>query len=259
MAGWTFKDALVAIQSPHSIPILVLLSMDGLCLGDICFAKIQTTLRMWTIPIMVLEKWVADGSFNLEHMAEGDYSHSTTILILLNPNKEGTAMKSTRIGLIIRWGMGPVGQIDDIMKLIMYAHSLMKVEWQSSDTACRTLCTIMGNYGSHMGFGSDPPFCTAYPLSFVYKDDPAQMTFRSQQNHPTSFTEDVLLVHQLLAWDCPLCEFVMDRHCRCLLIPRGCIFCLTSFHRSLFLTTRRHHTMIPGWEMMFHLLPLAHS
>ena len=26
MAGWTFKDALAAIQSPHSIPILVLLS-----------------------------------------------------------------------------------------------------------------------------------------------------------------------------------------------------------------------------------------
>ena len=82
MADWTFKDALVAIQSPPSIPISVLQSTGGLRLEDICFTKIQTTLQMRTIPIAVLEKWAEDGSFNPEHMAEGDYSHTTTILIL---------------------------------------------------------------------------------------------------------------------------------------------------------------------------------
>ena len=71
-----------------------------------------------------------------------------------------------------------------------------------------------------MAFTTDPPFCTAYPLSFVHEDNPAQMTFRSQQNHPVSFTEDGLLVHQLLAWDCPLHKYVMDRHHGRLLIPR---------------------------------------
>ena len=45
-------------------------------------------------------------------MDEGDYSHSTTILIILNPNKQGTVLKSVSIGLIVRWCMGPVGQID---------------------------------------------------------------------------------------------------------------------------------------------------
>ena len=157
-------------------------------------------------------------------MAEGDFSRSTAILILLNPNKEGTALKSVSIGLIVCQRMGPVGHINDITKLIRYAHSLMKVERQSSDTTCRTFCTIVGDYGGHMGFATDPPFCTAYPLSFVHKDDPAQMTFRSQWNHPTSFTADVLLVRQLLAWDCPPHEYVMDRCRRCLLIPRGVHF-----------------------------------
>ena len=75
-----------------------------------------------------------------------------------------------------------------------------------------------------MGFATDPPFCTAYPLSFVHKDDPTQMTFRSQQNHPTSFTADVLLVCQLLARDCPPREYARDRCHRCLLIPRGVHF-----------------------------------
>ena len=86
------------------------------------------------------------------------------------------------------------------------------------------ICTIMGNYGRPMAFATDPPFCTAYPLSFVHKDDPAQMTFRSQQNHPVSFTADGLLVHQLLMWDCPQHKYVMDRCHGCLLIPKGVHF-----------------------------------
>ena len=75
-----------------------------------------------------------------------------------------------------------------------------------------------------MGFATDPPFCTAYPLSFIDKEDPAQMTFWNLQNHPTFFTADVLLVHQLLTHDCPPHEYAMDRRCRCLLIPRGVHF-----------------------------------
>ena len=56
---------------------------------------------MWTVPITVLEKWVEGGSFNPEHMAEGDYSRTTTILILLNPNAEGTELENASIGLIV--------------------------------------------------------------------------------------------------------------------------------------------------------------
>ena len=75
-----------------------------------------------------------------------------------------------------------------------------------------------------MAFATDPPFCTVNPLSFVHEDDTAQMTFRSQQNHPISFIGDGLLVHQLLTWDCPQHEYMMDRHHGHLLIPRGMHF-----------------------------------
>ena len=101
MADWTFEDALMAIKIPPSIPTLVLQSVDGLRLGDICFAKIQTTLQMHTMPITVLEKWAEGGSVDPEHMAEGDYSCTTAILILLNSNAEDTALESTSIGLIV--------------------------------------------------------------------------------------------------------------------------------------------------------------
>ena len=53
-----------------------------------------------------------------------------------------------------------------------------------------------------MGFATDLLFCTTYPLLFADKEDPAWMTFRNLQNHPTSFSADVLLVCQLLAQDC---------------------------------------------------------
>ena len=56
---------------------------------------------MRTVPIVVLEKWAAEGNFNPEHMAEGDYSHTTTLLILLNSNAEGTVLESARIALIV--------------------------------------------------------------------------------------------------------------------------------------------------------------
>ena len=101
MVGWTFEDALADIQSPSSIPFLVLLSMDGLRLGDIRFAKIQMTLRMQTVSITVLERWIVNGSFNPDHMAGGKYSRPTAILIILNPNKQGTGLKCASIGLII--------------------------------------------------------------------------------------------------------------------------------------------------------------
>ena len=90
MAGWTFENALAAIQTPPSIPFLVLLSTDGLRLGDIRIAKIQSTLHMQTVFITVLERWIVNGSLNQDHMAECEYSHSTAILIILNPNKQGT-------------------------------------------------------------------------------------------------------------------------------------------------------------------------
>ena len=92
MVGWTFENALTAIQSPPSIPFTILLSMDGLRLGDIHFAKIQMTLGMQTVTVTVLERWVESGRFNPEGRSLDDYSHSTAILIVLTPNDKGTAL-----------------------------------------------------------------------------------------------------------------------------------------------------------------------
>ena len=147
------------------------------------------------------------------------------ILIVLTPNKQGTALTYVSIGLIIRWRMGPVGWIEDIPKLIAYAHSQLKGDRPSSSNACKMYCIIVGDFGGSMGFATEPPYCMAYPLSFALIGMiQHMMTFRHPQNHPCSFTADVLLVRQLLARDCSPHEYMTDRSCRHLLIPRGVHF-----------------------------------
>ena len=154
MSGWSFEDALVAIQSPASIPFLVLLSMDGICLGDVCFAKVQTTLCMWSVSIPTLERWIEGRKFNPNRKARDEYSHSTSILVILNPNNQDTGLKCMSIRLIIRWCNGNVGQIKDILKLITHARSQLQ-----ESKSPQTFCIIVGDYGGSMGFATDLPFC----------------------------------------------------------------------------------------------------
>ena len=101
MSDWSFEDALAAIQSPASIPFSVLLSMDGIRLGDVRFAKIQTTLRMRSVSIPTLGRWIEGGKFNPNRKAEDEYSHSTSILVILNPNHQGTGLKCASVELIV--------------------------------------------------------------------------------------------------------------------------------------------------------------
>ena len=224
MVDWTFKKALAAIKSPPSISFDTLLNPVGLCLGDIHFAKIQTELRMRAIAIAVLEEWISKGSFNLHHKPDEDCSRTTAILIILTPNTQGTGLMYASVGLIIRWRKGPVGQIEDIPRCIMFIRSQLKGDRLTSPNTRKTYCMIVGDYGGPLAFATKLPFCTAYPLSFSDRDDPSQMTFRHAHNHPWSFTIDVLLVCQLLVRDCSAHEHVWDRCRRHILIPRGVHF-----------------------------------
>ena len=164
MADWTFKDVLTVIQSPPSIPTSVLQSADGICLGDIHFAKIHTTLQMHAVPLVVLEKWVDNGGFNPECMLDADYSHSTAILLTLTPDSQLNDIESVGIGLIFCRCGAPLGQISSMPKLIKYIHSLLEFERASFTPQHRAYCMIIGNYGGHLAYATDPPFCMAYAL-----------------------------------------------------------------------------------------------
>ena len=213
------------------------------------------------MPIAVLEKWAEGGSFNPECMAKGDYSRTTTILILLNPKHRGysTGKHKHRAYCSIdawdQWGTSTP----------LWSSSSMLIPWWKWNgnppipcvgQSAQLLVTMADTWPSPQTLHS----VWLIPCLLFTRMIPPHMTFRSQQNHPVSFTADGLLVHQLLVWDCPQCEYVMDRHHGCTFSFLGeCIFYLTSFHRSLFLTITWLHTMIPRQERMLHLSPLAPS
>ena len=131
MADWTFEDVLAAIQSPPSIPTSVLQSADGLHLGDIHFAKIHTTLQMHAVSLALLEKWIDNGSFNLEHMADGDYSRSTAILLALTPDAQLKDIESVGVGLVVHWCGGLLGQISSVSNLISYVCRMLEFKRDS--------------------------------------------------------------------------------------------------------------------------------
>ena len=128
MADWKFKDVLAAIQSPPSIPASVLQSTDGLCSGDIHFVKIHTTLQMCAMSLALLEKWIDNGSFNLECMVDGDYSCSTAIHLTFTPDAQLKDIESMGIGLVVHQCRGPLGQISSMSNLISYNHKMLEFE-----------------------------------------------------------------------------------------------------------------------------------
>ena len=221
MADWTFDVVLATINSPPSIPTSLLESADGLRLGDVRFAQIHTTLWMRTVSLALLEKLIANRGFNPEHKADSDYSHSTAILLALTPDAQLKDIDSMGIGLVVRWYGAPLAPISSVDKLISYVRDMLKFERASSSPQVRIYCMIIGNYGGHMAYATDPLFCVAYPLEFINKKDPAMMTFRSPDNHPVTFMGMEMIICQLFVWDCPECEYARTNCNGHLIIPRG--------------------------------------
>ena len=68
----------------------------------------------------ILEKWVENGSFNAEQMAEGDHSRSMAILLVLNPDAHCKDIESMGIGLIVH---GARHRLDRYLPFLMMSSS----------------------------------------------------------------------------------------------------------------------------------------
>ena len=167
MADWTFRQVLSAIKNPPSIPTSVLESSAGLCLGDIHFVELHTTLRMCVVSLTLLEKLIADCSFNLECMVENDYSHTTAILLVFIPDAKLKDIERVGIGMVVCWCGGPLAPISSMDQFISYIHDALKLERAYHTPTVRTYIMLLSNYGGHMAFATDLPFCMAYPLKFM--------------------------------------------------------------------------------------------
>ena len=82
---------------------------------------------------------------------------------------------------------------------------------------------LIGNYGGHMAFAMDPPYCVAYSADYK-TNDPTQMMPRHMHNHPYAMITNNMIVRRLLSL--PHWEPSVRKQTKggCLLIPRGMQF-----------------------------------
>ena len=150
-------------------------------------------------------------------------SQTTAILLSFIPDWRLEDIESVGIGNVIQRHGSPIGDLSSIKTVIKSIHSILDTERKKSPMKCRAYMVLIGNYGRHMAFATDPPYCVAYSADYK-TNDPSQMTPHHTQNHMYAMVTTNMIVRRLLSlphWE------PMDRRQTkggCLLIPRGVQF-----------------------------------
>ena len=116
-----------------------------------------------------------------------------------------------------------MGDVSSIGPMIDSVQSVLKKEADKRCPHCRAYMMLIGNYGGHMGFATEPPYCVAYAADYRDKD-PSKMTPRETLNHTYAMVSDNMMVRRLLSmpnWDPSERKRTKGG---CLLIPRGVQF-----------------------------------
>ena len=145
------------------------------------------------------------------------------ILLAFLPDRHIQDIESIGIGCVIRRYGTPLGDVSSISTMIDSVRSILKKEAEKRRPHRRAYMMLIGNYGGHMGFATEPPYCVAYAADYQDKD-PSKMTPRATLNHTYAMVSDNMMVRRLLSvpnWDPS--ERKRTKGGR-LLIPRGVQF-----------------------------------
>ena len=107
--------------------------------------------------------------------------------------------------------------------MIESVRSVLKTEGNKDRPKCRVYMMLIGNYGGHMAFTTESPYCVRYAADYQNKD-PSKMMPRNTLNHAYAMVTDNMMVRRLLSvpnWDPTERKHTMGGH---LLIPRGVQF-----------------------------------
>ena len=199
MTTWSFRDALEELEMRGRFDESVLWSALGLHLGDIHFAEIQTTIKMRVVHLSTFLQFVDEGSFNAENLPLDGCSHTTAILLAFIPDRHLEDIEGDAIGNVIRRHGSPLGDISSINTVIKSIHSILNTEHKKSPLKCRAYMMVIGNYGGHMAFATDPPYCVAYASDYKNTSDLSKMTPCKPLNHAYTMVTSNMVVRRLLS------------------------------------------------------------
>ena len=199
MTTWSFRDALEELKARGGFNESVLRSALGLHLGDIHFAEIQTTIKMCVVCLNTFLQFVKQGCFNSDNLPLDGYSQTTAILLAFIPNLRLEDIKRIAIGNVIQRCGSPLGDISSINMVIESIHSILNTECKKSLLKHRAYMMLIGNYGGHMAFATDPPYCVTYAADYKNTDDPSKMTPSEPLNYTYTMVTSNMVVRRLLS------------------------------------------------------------
>ena len=91
--------------------------------------------------------------------------------------------------------MGDVLSIGTALKSI---RSVLKLEGDKQRPHRWAYMMLIANYGRHMAFTTEPPYCVAYAAEYWDKD-PSRMTSRDPENHWYVTVSEKMIVRWLLS------------------------------------------------------------
>ena len=172
MVTWSFKDALEELELRRQFNDSMLKSEAGLCLGDVRFAELQTTIQMRSVRLSTFLHYIEDGAFNPDHLAPHHCSQTTAILIAFLPNRHLQDIENVGIGCVVCRSGAPVGDASSVAKVLQSIRSVLKSEGDKQRPHCRAYMLLIANYGGHMAFATEPPYCVAYAAEYGIKIPP---------------------------------------------------------------------------------------
>ena len=200
MTAWSFRDALVELKVKNCFDKPMLQSTQGLCMGDIYFTEIQTTFKMCTVSFHLFLQFIEKGCFNPNKLPEDGYSHTTTGHTPgLHPRPISCGHRCVGIGNLIWRHRSPLGGMCSIDMVISHIRVVLAIGHDKPAPKCRAYMMLIGNYGGHMAFTMDLPYCIAYAAEYKHTDNPSRMTFHEPSNHGFAMTASNLVVQQLLS------------------------------------------------------------
>ena len=121
------------------------------------------------------------------------------ILLAFIPNPHLTDIEHVGTGNVIRGYGSPLGGIHSVNMVITHIHMVLASERDKAAPKHRAYMMLIGNYGGHMAFATDPPYCVVYAAEYKNTDDPSKMTFHEPSNHGFTMVASNMVVRRLLS------------------------------------------------------------
>ena len=224
MTSWSFRDALAELEAKNRFNKSMLQSAQGLHLGDIHFAEIQTTFKMCVVSFHMFLQFIEKGSFNPDNLPADSYSHTMAIFLAFIPDLRLMDIEHVGIGNIIQRHGSPLGGMHSVDMVISHICMVLAIERDKPATKHRVYMMLIGKYGGHMAFATDPPYSVMYAEEYKHTNNLSKMTFHKPSNHGCVMVASNMVVRRLLSvanWDPAERKLTTGG---CLLILRGMQF-----------------------------------